>query len=186
MKDYFSDRVANYPFNFGSIIDLSEQFFRLGPVLDWVGPQRDSIRKRMAALDAALIKRISEYSTEFERSPAWLDQRFPALPFNPSKPATFAYVNLVRNLIINAKAQPLKEGDGVDFCHAIMASAFASIATLDKHWKRRVESLPKPNDLARIYYEPELDKMVVDIESWQKQSTSGSGPSRHTPTSGLP
>jgi hypothetical protein len=85
-------------------------------------------------------------------------------------PATFTYVHLVRNLVINAKAQRLKEGDGVDFCHAVMATAFSSVATLDKHWKRRIESLPKPNGLARIYYGAELDRMVTDIESWLKQS----------------
>lgn len=45
-----------------------------------------------------------------------------------------------------------------------MGSAFASVATLDKHWKRRIERLPKPNQLAHIYYEPELDTMVSDIE----------------------
>jgi hypothetical protein len=44
------------------------------------------------------------------------------------------------------------------------ASAFSSFAALDKHWKRRVEALPKPNGLARIYYQSELDKMVTDIE----------------------
>jgi hypothetical protein len=39
---------------------------------------------------------------------------------------------------------------------------------IDKQWKRRVEGLPKPNKLARIYYQPELDKMVTDIEVWVK------------------
>jgi hypothetical protein len=61
----------------------------------------------------------------------------------------------------------LKKGDGSDFCHAVMASAFATAATLDKHWKRRVEGLPKPNQLARIYYQPELDKMVADTRDDQ-------------------
>jgi ActR/RegA family two-component response regulator len=55
--------------------------------------------------------------------------------------------------------------DGIDFGQAVIATAYASIATLDKHWKRRVETiLPKPNKLAHIYYRPELDKMVRDIE----------------------
>src|SRR5213082_3172514 len=101
----------------------------------------------MAALDSALIKRITAYRAEFERSCEWLDQRFPLLPFNPSRPATFTYCNLVRNLVLNAKAHRLKEGDGVDFCHAVMASAFASVATSDKHWKRRIEGLPEPKQL---------------------------------------
>jgi hypothetical protein len=51
-----------------------------------------------------------------------------------------------------------------------MGSAFASVAALDKHWKRRVEGLPKPNGLARIYSKPDLDTMVADIESWVTSS----------------
>ena len=166
MKDYFTDRLSNFSPGTASVINLSKDFFRLGPVLDWVGRQRDSIRKGMADLDSALINRITAYRAEFERSPSWLDQHFPALPFNPLMPATFTYVNLVRTIIVNARAYQLKDGDGADFCHAVMAGAFASLATLDKHWKRRIESLPKPNRLARIYDGPELDTMVTDIESW--------------------
>ncbi len=170
MKQYFADRTVGYSPGSGRVIELSEGFFRLGAVLDWVGLQRESIRESAAALDAALIQKISGYRAEFERNPPCLDHKFPAFPFNPSKPATFTYVNLVRTLIVDAKAYQLKKGDALDFCHAVMASAFASIATLDKHWKRRVEGLPKPNGLARIYYQPELNKMVTDIEHWLRQS----------------
>jgi len=46
-----------------------------------------------------------------------------------------------------------------------MASAYANFAALDKHWKRRIANLPKPNSLARIYYEPELALMIADVES---------------------
>jgi hypothetical protein len=42
----------------------------------------------------------------------------------------------------------LKRGDGIDLCHAVIGSSFGSVVTLDKHWKRRVEELPKPNGLA--------------------------------------
>jgi hypothetical protein len=93
---------------------------------------------------------------------------FPALPFKPSKPATFTYVNLVRNLILQARSHHLKKGDGADFCHAVMAASFKSVATLDRHWKRRIAELPTPNRPARIYYEPELDQMVEDIEKVMK------------------
>lgn len=168
MKQYFAARTMGYSPNSGKVIDLSGHFFRLGAVLDWVGLQRESIRKGTASLDDALINKISGHRAEFERDPQWLDRTFPALQFHPSIPATFTYVNLVRTLIVDAKAHQLKKGDGVDFCHAVMASAFASVATLDKHWKRRIEGLPKPNKLARIYYQPELDKMVADIESCVK------------------
>ena len=59
----------------------------------------------------------------------------------------------------------------MDFCHTVIASAFSSVAALDKHWKRRIEKLPKPNKLAKIYYVGELESMVMDIESWLKMST---------------
>ena len=53
-----------------------------------------------------------------------------------------------------------------------MASAFASVGTLDRQWKRRVDGLPKPNQLAHIYYEPELDIMVDEIEAHLKKITA--------------
>ena len=54
--------------------------------------------------------------------------------------------------------------DGIDFGQAVIASAYASVAALDKHWKRRVEALPKPNGLAKVYCSPHLDQMVRDIK----------------------
>jgi hypothetical protein len=45
-----------------------------------------------------------------------------------------------------------------------MASAFATFGAIDKQWKRRIAALPTPNQLARIYQEPELDQMI-DFES---------------------
>ena len=164
VKDYFAFQMAKCVPNSGRIINLSRDSLGLGAVLDWVGPQRKSICDGSAALDAALVKKITGYRNEFERNPAWLDQRFPILPFNPDMPATFTYVNLVRTLIVEAKAHRLKEGDGLDFCHAVIATSFASVATLDKQWKRRIESLTKPNTLAPVYYGPQLDEMVTDIE----------------------
>jgi hypothetical protein len=54
-------------------------------------------------------------------------------------------------------------GDGIDFAQAVVATAYASVATLDKHWMRRIECLP-PNGLAPVYRSPYLDKFVDDIE----------------------
>jgi hypothetical protein len=76
--------------------------------------------------------------------------------------AFFVYMNMLRILAVQASS--LKKGDGLDFCHAVMACAFASFATLDKRWKHRVASLPTPNRHARIYFPSELDQMAVDIE----------------------
>jgi hypothetical protein len=115
------------------------------------------------------------YAQEFERDAKSLDRRWPRLPFNASKPASFTFGNLMRTLIMEAKTSPLKKGEGLDFCHAVLASSYSTFATLDKHWKRRVENLPKPNRLARIYSAPELDQMVTDIESFLAHRAAHAG-----------
>jgi hypothetical protein len=160
MQAYFRDRTSGYSAGSGKVIDLSTDFFRLGEVLDWVA-HSNSLRKKSAEFDDVL-RTIRKRRTEYERNPLRVDRQF--LTFNPSQPATFACGGLLKILIVESKAYQVKTGDGLDFCHAVMGSAFASVAALDKNWKRRVESLPKPNRLARIYYRPELDQMVTDIE----------------------
>ena len=93
-----------------------------------------------------------------------MDAHFPKLPFKTESPATFVYINVVRQLILESRSRVIVPNDGIDFAQAVIGSAYASVATLDKHWKRRIEMLPKPNRVARIYYQQELDHMVRDIE----------------------
>ena len=149
---------------------FTDNFFSLGPLLERVGPQRKSISRTSAKFDEKLKNKMGTARNMSKRDPALLDKKFPWIPFDSARPACFAYFNLLRVMV--TEASQLKEGDGMDFCHAVMGSAYASFATLDQHWKRRVQSLPKPNGLARIYSGSkldkgsELDKMVMDIESW--------------------
>lgn len=164
MKSYLVHLIRDYTPGSGKVISLSDDFFRLGAILDWVGPQRESIRKGSAEMDEVLRNKFVEVASKSNLDIRWLDERFPRIPFNPAQPACFVYRNLVRTLI--EEASIFKNNDGMDFCHAIMASAYGSFATLDRHWKRRVESLPKPNQLARIYCASELDQMVTDMEWW--------------------
>jgi hypothetical protein len=163
LKAYFDNRTESCSPGSGKIIDLSEAFSGLGAVLDWVGSNRDSIRNDSLGLDNSLKDAIYRYRAQYCGHPS------PTLPFSASRPATFTLTNLVRDLV--ADSYPLKKGDGLDLFHAVMASSFATVATLDGRWKRRIEKLPKPNRLARIYYGPELDTMVTDIESWVRQQT---------------
>lgn len=119
MKDYFADRVRSYEAGAGKVINLSSDFFRLGAVLDWVCPQRDSIRKGAADVDAMLIETIRQERIEFKRDSSWLDRKYPlAFPFESSMPATFTYFNLRRNLVLDGGHQ-LKKHDGFDYCHSI-------------------------------------------------------------------
>jgi hypothetical protein len=166
MEAYVKNRASSYAPGFGPGIDLSKDFFLLGPFMDWVA-QSEPWRIASAELDEVVKNEISTYRAEYERNPSLLDQKCPQ-EFNPLQPATFTFFNLIRTLLV--ESNQLKKGDGLDLCHAVMGGSFARVAALDKHWKRRVESLPKPNGLACIYYAEELDKMVTDIESSVKQN----------------
>ena len=142
---------------------LPADFFRLGLFMDWLAPQRQEIIDGKAQLGRRLKDQIMEHRAKYDKDPSWLDAKFPQLPFRADCPATFVHVNLVRLLILESRCRAITPNDGIDFGQAVIGSAYASVATLDKHWKRRVEMLP-PNRLARIYYQQELDQMVRDIE----------------------
>jgi hypothetical protein len=173
MRDCIKTSLREYGPKSGRVVNLSEDFFRLGPVMDWVASQRESIARGKAQFDEMLRTRIRLQCAKRKNDPEWMEQNYPILPFNPSLPANFVFINLNRTLILEAKSHQLKKGDGIDLSHAVMASAFANFGAIDKHWKRRIDALPKPNQLARIYYEPELDQMIDDIEAALKSMRAG-------------
>lgn len=162
LKTYVADRLRPYTPGCGDIANLCGDFFRLGPLLDRLGPQRESIYKTSADFDRLIKNQMTTVWALCKRDPSFLDKKFPWVAFNPDRPASFVYFNLLRIMAIEANS--LKSGDGMDFCHAVMACPFASFAALDTQWKRRVEALPKPNRLARLYSPLELDQLVTDME----------------------
>ena len=168
LRAYFSNRTSEHLPGSGKVIDLSEQFFRLGLFVDWLGPQRDHFLERSRAFDDELSTGVRQLRVKHKRTPGWLDRVIPPPRFHPRMAATFSFSCLMRELICDPGFQ-MKKGDGMDFCHAMMASSFAVFATLDKQWKGRVERFPTPNRAARIYYEPELGAMVADIEAGLEQ-----------------
>ena len=169
--DYTQDRFLKHP---QGTLMLSEEFFNLSWVMDWLSPQRDSIIEGKTQLDNVLKERVLLLRTKYEADASWLEKGFPNVAFDPRIPGTFAYAHIMRTLILEAKSFHLKKGDGIDFCQAILGSSIASVATLDQHWKRRVENLPTPNGLARIYYGNELNQMVDDFASRVQAKTTNS------------
>jgi len=163
LKSYVAHRMRSRA---GEIVVLSDDFFCLGSILDYVGPQRDSLREGSAEFDEMLKNKMGMLRDRFKQDPVGLERVLPLVPFHPTRRAFFVYNNFLR--IIASEADSLKKGDGMDFCHAVMACAFGSFATLDKRWKRRADSLPKPNQLARTYSPLELEQMVTDMEDWLK------------------
>lgn len=166
MEAYFQQRAYDLSPEGTEILDLSaESFFRLGAVLEWVHEDRDAIRQNARNIDQALRERLEQLRAEYESDPASLNRELPPIPFDEGRPATFVWVHLQRMLVLEAKAFRFKDNDGLDFCHAVLAASYGSLATLDRQWRRRVEQLPKPNNVAKVYYRPEVDELVGILES---------------------
>jgi hypothetical protein len=162
LKSYVADQMRPYRPGSGKVLALCDDFFRLGSLLDRVGPQRESISRTSAEFDAMLRNKMCRLYELSKRDPIMFERVLPLVPFHPAWPASFVFRNLLR--IMTVESHSLKKGDGLDFCHTVVACAFASFAALDKSWKHRAERLPKPSQLARIYSEAELDQMVTDME----------------------
>jgi hypothetical protein len=165
LKDYFTFRVqqAGELSPYVSAIP-GEEAFSLEGTLDWVTPQRDSILKGKADMDAVLQKQVLESRRRYDADPSWLDRAYPVRPFDGNFRAHFVTGRLLRRLTEEIKQRPLKPGDGLDFCHAVVAAGFCSGATLDKHWKRRVDLIAGPHQLAPVYTSNQLEEFVVQTE----------------------
>lgn len=164
MEAYFQRRAFDLSPDGEEVLDLSsETFFRLGSVLDWAQEDRVRIRADQQEMDRALRDQLNGLRADYDKDRASLDRCLPPIPFNNRYPARFVLIHLLRKAAI--EANQFKDGDARDLCHAVLAVAYGSVATLDKQWKRRVESLPKPHLLAKTYYRPEVDELVALLES---------------------
>ena len=148
----------------GKLISLdSESFWRLDVVLDWEREDHDRTIDDSNKLDAAFLEAVEQLRLETADDPSSLDRKYPAAPLKRDQPATYVLTNIMRALATN-KGDTLKSHDGFDLCHAVMGVAYGTIATLDKQWKKRVtEAMPSMSGLARLYYRPEVDRLVADL-----------------------
>lgn len=171
---YFQQRAYDKSPEGSTVLDLSaDSFFQLGAVLDWAHEPGAEVTDEATAMDETLRGCLASVREDFDKDPASLDRRLPPLAFDPRRPATFVFVHLLRMLVTEWKAYHFKKNDALDFCHAVLAAASAGVATLDKQWKRRVENLPKPNQLARVFYRPEVDQLVELLETAVAELVSG-------------
>ncbi len=165
MEAYFLERTHGLSPDGGKVLDLSaDSFFRLGSVLDWVQEHRDDIRRRVVEIDHTFCSRLKQLRDDYDKNPSALDHEAPSLPFDHRRPATFVLDQLLRMLILEAKAWRYKNNDGLDFCHAVLAAAYGNIITLDKQWKRRVENLPWWDQRPKVHYRPQVDELVDELE----------------------
>ena len=166
MKAYCEERTYGLRLEgHGEVLDLSaDSFFHLGSVLDWVQEHRDDIRRDAGEVDRMFCGHLKQLGDDYDKNPSALDRQAPSVPLDHQRPATFVLNHLLRMLVLEAKAFHYKKNDGLDFCHAVLASAYGSMITLDKQWKRRVENLPSHNRLAKVYYRPQVDELVNLLE----------------------
>jgi hypothetical protein len=171
VQDFFEDRLITRPR--GALIDLSpDKFFDLGWFAEKLSLQRNSIIAGKLEMDKVLRERIFEHRGRHDSDPNWIGRAFPNIQYDSRFPVTFTYSHLMRVLIAEAKSHQIVKNDGIDFGQAVVASSITKLATLDKHWKRRVEKLPRPNGLARIYCESEIDVLVDDFEELVENSSA--------------
>lgn len=165
MQWYSDRRIADLsPDN--RVLDLSsEAFFRLGAVVDWVQECRDEIRAGATRLDDELQARIARLRSDYEKDAISLDRILSSQQFDERAPATFALVHLEHLLAKEAKGYQFKKGNGLDFCHAVLAAAYGSLITLDKEWKGRIKRLPETEKLAETYYRPQIDELITTMEA---------------------
>ena len=165
MQAYFQRRAYDMA-QAGGVLDLSsEAFFRLGAVVDWAHEHQATIRADAEKIDNELRALLQKRRADYEKDPASLDAALPPCQFDDRFPATFVLVHLQRILITEAKGYQFKSHDGLDLCHTAVASAYGSVIALDKQWKRRVQALPTPNQVAQTYYRNELDELLVTMET---------------------
>lgn len=165
MEAYFRERIYDLSGEGCEVLDLSpDSFFRLASVLDWTQEYRDDIRCHAVEIDELLFSCLKRLRENFDKNPSALDREAPSLPFDHRRPATFVLTQLLRKLVLEAKAFQYKKNDGLDFCHAVLASAYGSMITLDKQWKRRVENLPWQDHRPKVYYRPQVDELVDMLE----------------------
>lgn len=166
LETFMKDRLYELSPGGSKLVDLSpESFFKLTSVMTWSNEAKIEIRSGAEAIDATVTSMVAEAYSALQKEPQRLDEILPPLPYSPRLAGTFALHHLIRLVVAELKQRALKTGDGRDLCHAALGAAFGGIAALDKQWKRRVEALPRPHDLARVFYAPELDDMVGILEA---------------------
>jgi hypothetical protein len=87
------------------------------------------------------------------------------MPLRLDRRAAHVFWNLVRTMVRESKSYGFKRNDGLDLCHAVMAVGYSQVATLDKNWKRRARAIPHADKLGRVYYGPEMERLVADLET---------------------
>ena len=91
------------------LVSFDDDFFSLAGALDWVVSQRESIKEGCAKFDQVLREKcLKAFARGKQEGKAWVDQRFPQVPFDENRRVNFVWRNLMRMLI--KEPQSIKKG----------------------------------------------------------------------------
>jgi len=128
------------------------------------------LRTQQGDLLDTLVAQVQSLHAKMEKEGVGIDKVLPPVAFHVDRRCAFVFNHLLRHLTLTARSHTLTLNDAMDFLHAVVAVGYCRVVALDKRWKERVESIPKPNDLGRVYFRAELDQVVDRFEYLVSQS----------------
>ncbi|MGD0263651.1 MAG: hypothetical protein ABSD47_01695 [Candidatus Methylomirabilota bacterium] len=147
---HFAARLATGPVSLAHVVDLT------------YGAGGDDLRKVTDRRTAQLQEELQAWRDEYAKNPKALDNKFPLLKFDATKPMRAIYNGLVRYAIRDTFT--LNDNHARDLCHAMVSVRCAQMVTLDAHWAEQVRKLKLPPDFVQVYSEADLGRFLADLE----------------------
>ena len=147
----FAARLTTGAVSLAHVVDLTR------------GPDGDDLRRAADRHTAKLQQNIRRWRKTYAASPKALDEKYPLLKFDATKPMRGIYCGLVRYTITDTFT--LNDNHVRDLFHAIASVRCAQMVTLDTHWAGQVRKLKLPSDFVEVYSEAELDQFLADLEA---------------------
>ncbi len=162
LADYVLERRNDKNAAGCSIDPRDPSFFDLGRVAHWVKSGPDPVT--VDSVHGELCSMINMMRARYESGDPVFDG-VAEESLVAGQRTTYVFRQLTLMMIQDAKSNPVTKHDFADLCHAIMALSFGLIVTLDKKWRDRAKAVKHRDKLARVYYAPELEQFVADLES---------------------
>jgi len=164
VKAYAHQRLTELEVS-GQPVNISDStLFDLGKFVDWTKERRTQIRANTDQMDTTLANHLIALRKFYDAGIRGIDA-IEGNPLLPDKRATYVMEQLSRMVIQEAKSHPFARRDSLDMCHAVIAIAYAVLATLDKKWCRRANALRHKDRLATVYHGGQLEEFVTAFET---------------------
>lgn len=147
----FATRLATGPVSLAHVVDLTRP------------PDGDELIQATDRNTDVLRRGIQDRRDAYAARPSDLDNTYPRLPFDQTKPMRGIYCALARFTITDTFA--LDGNHARDLFHAIASVRCAQMVTLDAHWAAQVRKLKLSPEFVRVYSEKDFDTFLADLET---------------------